>query len=237
MRGEFCLHLGFGLQHRPLPRGRVRIPTFAASDRVADVCAKYAAHAGSDDDADSSADSVAVGAPDTGAVVFTDGTAFVSSLGLANQRSVIGTIATAEPRALCLTDGIALSWAHILTHGAPDVQSDSIADAYPDGAAHECTHASADGPADGPSNGSSVGNADVLTHNPADGLAHGAAHSEPDGRTLGFAHGASDHRANGHALGRTHVCSIGIAHSQSDGYANGHADGRSDRRTNSIAYG
>ena len=53
MRGEFCLHLGFGLQHRPLPRGRVRIPTFAASDRVADVCAKYAAHAGSDDDADS----------------------------------------------------------------------------------------------------------------------------------------------------------------------------------------
>ena len=71
MRGEFCLHLGFGLQHRPLPRGRVRIPTFAASDRVADVCAKYAAHAGSDDDADSSADGVAVGAPDTGAVVFT----------------------------------------------------------------------------------------------------------------------------------------------------------------------
>ena len=113
MRGGLRLHLEFGLQHRPLPRRRVRIPTFAASDRVADVSTKSAAHAGAHGEADSFADGVAVRAPDTGTIVSPDCAALIAPLGLANQRPVISTVATAERSALGLTDGVALSRAHI----------------------------------------------------------------------------------------------------------------------------
>ena len=236
MRGGLRLHFGLGLQHRPLPRRRVRIPTFAASDRVADVGTKSAAHAGAHGEADSFADGVAVRAPDSGTIFSSDCAALIAPLGLANQCPVISTVATAELNALGFTDGVALSRAHILPHGATNAQPDSIADGVADGAADERTHVRADEPADDPPDTFSLSHADLFTHNPTDGLAHGDAHGEPDGRAIGFTHGASDRCANGRALGHAHLCSIGVAHNQPNGYADGHADGLADRRPNPSAH-